>query len=246
MFYDRPLKRWVPWGPPSLSADGSSYAYVDGDNTSSKVHVVDVNTQADVVLATGGPWRIVGLASDAVYLMRIDYFDSAAFGLMAAGRGLWKLPLNGGVAEQLTSDGRNWTLGAGAAWGGGETLDVAGGPNDIVRLDLNSKQSTTWFDPGMRSYVLAFDSSGVPLILSEAADEELWRVPAPGGGIKVWSGPTDGPRPYAPVALDVGAVWFSSANMTPNWSIFRYTVASGLKLMANFVDHPVTVAGPCA
>src|ERR1700737_3599838 len=61
MYYDKPLKRWVPWGPPALSADGSSYAYVDGDNTSSKVDLVDVATNADVVLATGGPWRLVGL-----------------------------------------------------------------------------------------------------------------------------------------------------------------------------------------
>src|SRR6202165_4468809 len=96
----------------------------------------------DKQLAEGGPWRFVGLAPDAVYLMRIEYVDTAAYGLMAFGRGLWKLPLTGGVAEQLTSDSRSWTFGAGAAWGGGSTMDDGGGPDDIVRLDLKTKQST--------------------------------------------------------------------------------------------------------
>jgi len=87
---------------------------------------------------------------------------------------------------------------------------------------------------------------GVPLIMSEAADEELWRVPAPGGAVKVWSGPTNGPRPYDPIAADGATVWLSSANTTPTWSIFRYTAAAGVELVANFSDHPVAVAGPCA
>jgi len=245
MYYDKQLARWVPWGPPALSSDGASYGYVDGDQTRSRVHLVDLRTKRDTQLAEGGPWRFVGLAPDAVYLMRIEYVDTAAYGLMAFGRGLWKLPLTGGVAEQLTSDSRSWTFGAGAAWGGGSTMDDAGGPNDIVRLDLKTKQSTTWFARGTRSFVLAFDGAGAPLVLSEAVDEVMWRVPAPGGAIKIWSGPTDGPRPYAPVAVDGGAVWFSSADTTRTWSIFRYTAAAGLELMASFSDHPVTVAGPC-
>ena len=115
MYYDKPLARWVPWGPPALSSDGTSYAYVEGDQTRSRVHLVDVRTKRDTQLAEGGPWRLVGLATGAIYLMRIEYFDTAAYGLMAFGRGLWKLPLTGGVAEQLTSDSRGWTLGPGAA-----------------------------------------------------------------------------------------------------------------------------------
>jgi hypothetical protein len=247
MYYEKQLARWVPWGPPALSNDGGSYAYVDGVQNSSQVHLVDVATKRDTVLTEGGPWRLVGLAPDAVYLMRIEFLPpSLAYGVIVAGRGLWKLPRIGGVAEQLTNDSRDWTLGAGAAWGGGSTVDVAGGPNDIVRLDLNTRQSTIWFAPGMRSRVMAVDAGGVPLIMSEAADEELWRVPAADGAVKVWSGSTDGPRPYFPVAVDGGSVWFSSDNTTRTWSIFRYTTAAGLELMANFSDHPVTIAGPCA
>lgn len=247
MFYDRPLARWVPWGPPALSDDGSTYAYVDGDQGSSRVHLVEVKTERDTVVAQGGPWRLAGLLPDAAYLMRIEYLPySEAYGVMAVSRGLWKVSLTGGAPVQLTTDSRNWTVGAGAAWGDSSTFDVAGGPNNVVRLDLNTKQSTIWFAPGMRSYVLAIDAGGAPLIMSEAADEELWRVPAPSGAVKAWSGPTNGPRPYGPVAVDGAVVWLSSANMTPSWSIFRYTATAGIELVANFSDHSVSVAGPCA
>jgi hypothetical protein len=93
--------------------------------------------------------------------------------------------------------------------------------------------------------VLGTDDRGTPLILSEAADEELWIIPTPDSRFEVWSGPTDGPRPAAPIA-DGSAVWFSSANTARSWTIFRYTAAGGLAVIANFTDHPVTVAGPCA
>jgi hypothetical protein len=248
MFYDRPLKRWVPWAPPALSDDGSSYAYVDGDSNSSRVHLVDVRTDRDIVLAEGGPWRVVGLQPDAVYVMRIEYLPySEAYGVMAVGRGLWRVPLKGGVPVQLTGDSRNWPfVGAGAAWGEGSTFDVGGGPNDVVRLDLRTLQLTTWFAPGKRSRVLAIDASGVPLIMSEAAAYELWRVAAPDGAVKVWSAAPGATGPYSPAAVDGSVVWFSSTSLTPSWSIYRYSASRGLELVANFSDHPVSVAGPCA
>ena len=127
-------------------------------------------------------------------------------------------------------------------------MDDAGGPNDIIRFDLKTKQSTVWFAPGKRSFVLGTDDRGTPLIMSEAADEELWMIPTPDSRVEIWSGPTEGPRPYSPVAVDGGTIWFSSANyyLLHTWTIFRYTGAAGLEVMANFSDHPVSVAGPCA
>lgn len=247
MFYDRPLARWVPSGPPALAADGRSYAFADGDSKSSRVHLVDLLSNSEVVLAQGGPWRVVGLQPDGVYVMLLEYLPpSPAFGQIVAGRGLWKVPRTGGAPVRLTTDSREWLVEGGAAWGAGSTVDVAGGPNDIVRLDLGTNELTTWFAPGQRSHVLAVDASGVPLIMTEAADEEIWRVPAPGGGVKVWSGSTDGPRPSYPVAVDGGVVWMSSGNFTHSWSIFRYSGDRGLELAANFTDRPVTVAGSCA
>jgi hypothetical protein len=246
MYYDKPLKRWVPWGPPALSSDGRTYAYVDGVQNSSRIHVVDIATKRDSVLVDGGAWSLVGLAPDGVYVMKIEFLpESPAFGVLVLGHGLWMVPLTGGAPEQLTSDNRGWTLGRGAAWGGGNTVNIAGGPNDIIRFDLQTRQSTVWFARHTRAYVLGTDDLGTPLILTEADDEELWMVPTPVTKVEIWSGPTNGPRPWAPVAFDGGTIWLSSANTTRTWNIFRYT-GPGLEVMASFSDHPVSVAGPCA
>ena len=248
IYYDKPLARWVPWGPPALSSDGKTYAYVDGVQNSSRVHLVDIATQRDTVLVDGGAWRLVGLAPDAVYLMQIEFLpDSPAYGVLALGHGLWMVPLTGGAPEQLTSDHRSWTLGPGAAWGGGGSVNIAGGPNDVIRFDLRTRQSTVWFARDTRAIVLGTDDIGTPLIMSEGADDELWMVPTPDTRDEIWSGPTNGLRPWAPVAFDGGATWLSSANyyLMHAWTIFRYT-GTGLEVMATFTDHPVTVAGPCA
>lgn len=247
VFYDKPLKRWVPWGPPALSADGSSYAYVDGDKTSSKVHLVDVRTKADVVLATGGPWRLVGLQPDAVYVMGIKYLPfSEAYGVLAVGQGLWKVPLHGNPTQLTRSDGRNWSfIGGGGAWGDGSGANIAGKPNDVVRFDLRTGELTTWFDHATRAWVLGLDAGGVPLIWSNLSDDEIWRAPGPGSAARLWSSAVHGSRPYAPIAVDGGTVWFSSDSLTPAWQIYRYTAAQRMELVANFTDHPVTVAGPC-
>jgi hypothetical protein len=246
VYYDGPLKQWVPWGPPALSADGTSYAYVDGVQNSSRVHVVDVATKRDTVLVDGGAWSLVGLAPDAVYLMKIEFLPySEAYGVLVLGHGLWMVPLTGGAPEQLTSDSRSWTLGLGAAWGSGSTVNIAGGPNDIIRFDLKTKQSAVWFARDTRAFVLGTDDIGTPVIMSEADDEELWMVPTPESKVEIWSGPTNGPRPWAPVAFNGGTTWFSSDNATRTWTIFRYT-GPGMEVMADFSDHPVSVAGPCA
>jgi hypothetical protein len=248
MFYDRPLKRWVPWGPQALSADGLKYAYVDGDSKSSRLHVVDLRSQLDVVVAEGGPWRVVGVQQDSVYVMRVEYLpESLAYGVMQVGRGLWKVPMNGGAPDQLTSDGRNWALVSGGfVWGDGSTFDIAGGPNDIVRVDVQTKRLTTWFAPGKRSRLLAIDAGGVPLIMSESDTNELWRVPAQDRAVKVWSAGANEMGPYYPVAVDREAVWFSSQSMSREWGLYKYSAPKGVELVARFTDHPVTVAGPCA
>src|SRR6266849_3647778 len=143
MYYDRPLKRWVRGGPPALSADGLSYAYVEGDTTSSKVHLLDTRSGSDRVVASGGPWQGIGLDPDWFYVMRVQYIDSAAYGQLPIGKGLWKLPLNGGSPVQLTSDSRAWVWFAkGGVYGAGSTADVAGGPNDVVRFDVKTLQVT--------------------------------------------------------------------------------------------------------
>ena len=137
-----------------------TYAYIDGNQQSSRIHLVDLRTNHDKLLAEGGPWRIVGLRPDAVYVERLEYFDTNAYGLLAVSRG-------------------------------------------------------------------------------------LWCVPSPDAPVKVWTG-TNAIGPDYPIAVDGGVVWFSSRTQTPAWAIYRYSADRGLDLVANFTDHPVTVAGPCA
>ena len=246
LFYNRSLGRWVEWAPESFSDDGSRYAYAEGDNKSGRVHLVDVATMKDTVLADGGPWRVVGLQPEAVYAMRIEFLpESPAFGVMQLSRGLWKIPLGGGGPVQLTSDSRIWPyVSKGAAWGHSFSLNIAGGPNDVVLLDLKTREQTVWFDVGKRSHVLAIDGTGTPLIMSEAGTQELWRVPAPGAAVKIWSGSANEMSPSTPVAVDGDVIWFSSPDMGST-GIYRYSAPRGLELVGS-LDRPAWVAGPCA
>lgn len=249
MFYDRALKRWIGWGPPAMSADGTRYAYVEflSATKTSRVHVVDVRSGTDQVIASGGPWLGVGLDGDAVYVERYEFMESVAYGTLEVGKGLWKVPLNGGAPAQLTSDSRNWAWVAnGYAYGDRSTVDVAGGPNDVARLDLHSGQITTWFNPNMRASVLAVDATGAVLVTTEASDEEIWRVTKPGEAVEVWSGPTDGFRPAPPVAVDGSDVWLSGASFSRAWAIYHYSPQGGMQQAAIFTDRPISVAGPCA
>ncbi len=245
-FYDRQLQRWVPDGPPGLSPDGLRYAYVEGDRTTSRAHLVDLAAGSDRVVASGGPWRAVGLASDAIYVMRIEYQDSVAFGTLQIGRGLWRVPLDGTAPSQLTTDARGWDWVSGdGVFGGDITTNIAGAPNDIVRLDMQTRQQTTWFSHNVRSRLIAVDPSGAAFIITDANDEELWRVTRPGTETEIWSGATDGIQPDGPVAVDGSDVWFSSSSVTPGSAIYNYSAQNGLRQAASFNDRTITVAGPC-
>lgn len=249
MFYDKPLKRWVPWGGPGLSADGKRYAYAEflSATKTSRIHLVDVLAGSDVVVASGGPWVGVGLEGDAFYVMRIELMTTVAYGDIEVGKGLWKVPLDGGAPTQLTSDARHWAWVAnGGVYGDESTVDVAGGPNDVVRYDLHTGQVTTWFDQHQRSRVLAVDATGAALIIAEADQENVLRAPQAGSSVLVWSGPTDGLRPEGPVAVDGTDVWLSGSSLAREWAIYHYSVEKGMHQAASFTDGPVSVAGPCA
>lgn len=247
VYYDRPLQRWVPGRPPDLSPDGLRYAYVDGDRSASRAHLVDVRAGSDRVVASGGPWREVGLASDAIYVMRVEYQESVAFGTLEIGRGLWRVPFAGSTPTQLTTDARGWVWVSGdGVFGGDITANIAGAPNDIVRFDLKTRQQTTWFSHNVRSRVIGVDASGAAFIITDAADEELWRVTKPGSEAEIWSGSTNAIRPDGPIAVDGSQVWLSSSSLAPGSAIYNYSPQNGLHQVGSFNDRTVTVAGPCA
>ena len=247
LFYDAALKRWVAVGPPVLSADGTSYAFFDGGTKQGNLELADLKSGEFRLLANGGPWQVVGVGTDAVYMMEIEYRETAAYGRIGVSHGLWKVALGGGTPTRLTSDSLGWSWVVGrTVYGAGSTIDVAGGPSPVVRVDGATGQAAAWFDSGGRTRLLAVDAGGNGLALVEGRDEELWRIPATGEPTMVWSGAPDAIHPWGPVAVDGSDVWLSSSSSTPEWALYRYSVAAGLQQVALFSDHPVTVAGACA
>lgn len=245
-FYDAVLKRWVAEGPPALSADGLSYVFFDGGTKPGNLELADLKTGAFRLIASGGPWQVVGVATDAVYMMQMEYVESAAYGQIGVSHGLWKVQLSGGSPSRLTNDSLSWSwVDSQAVYAAGSTLDVAGGPNPVVRFDLRTGHLATWFDIGARTRILAVDGTGTGYAITEGTDEELWRIPATGEAVKVWSGAPDAIHPWGPVAVEGSGIWLSSLSLSPQWAIYHYTPGHGLEQVALFTDHPVTVAGAC-
>ena len=246
-FYDPALKRWVAERPPVLAADGLSYAFFDGGTKPGNLQLVDLQTGAYRLLATGGPWQVVGVGTDAVYIMEIEYVDSPAYGRIGISHGLWKVALAGGVPVRLTADPLYWSwVDSRGVYAAGSTTDVAGGPSPVVRYDFATGQAGMWFDSPARTRLLAVDANGTGFAISEGADEQLWRFPRTAAPVKIWSGPTGAVHPWGPVAVDGQDVWFSSLSSTSEWAIYHYSPAQGLKQVALFTDRSVVVAGACA
>lgn len=244
--YDAVLRRWIPAGVEALTPDGLHYVYAEHSGLVSTFHVVDLRTNSDHVIGSSGQWVGAGLDKSALYAMRVEFTDSTAYGRMEISKGLWSIPLDGGEPAQLTTDSRHWAWAhAGGVYGDYSTGDVAGAPNDVVRFDVEKRQTVKWFDPHARTRLLAVDVKGAAFVETETSDEELWRVSGPGDAVKVWSGSPEETRPGGPVAVDGSDIWFSSSSMTRSWTIFHYSSHAGMRQVATFTDRPMTVAGPC-
>ncbi len=257
--YDAAIGRWIngDWG--GLSPDGLSYAFTDGDTNQSRVHITDLRSGTDRVVTTGGPWAVVGLQPDGVYLRKIVYGpDTAAFGRLSTSAGLWFQALRGGAPEQLTSDSRSWLfIHAGFAWGielnkaDPRPLGGDGGysPNQVMRLDLVDRSSEPWlYRPGMGVDILGLDGTGAPFVVAQnGAHVELWRLYSANVAEAVWRGNWGDVAPAGPMVADGDSVWLSSFIPAPpyNPAIYRWTGFSGIHLVAQFSDRRVMVAGPC-
>ena len=257
--YNPALGRWVTsaWGV--WSADGLTSTHIDGDTTTSRVHLVDLRTGADRVLATGGPWSVVAFEAEGIYLMKLVYGPpSAAFGTLATPQGLWLLPLNGGAPQQITADHRSWqAVHGGLAWAnelnradpqpyGG---DVGYSPNQIVRMDLATRTTETWlYTPGESASVMGVDRAGVPFVESQnGGKQEVWRLDRAKPEAPIWAAKWGELGPSMPMVADGSVVWMSGWLPSPPYSpaVYRWSAASGLQLVARFDDRRVWVAGPC-
>ena len=68
---------------------------------------MDLQSGTDKVLASGGPWELVGLGRDSVYVMGVEYVDNPSLG-NRIGKGLWKVSIDSGLPVRLTEDTRRW------------------------------------------------------------------------------------------------------------------------------------------
>lgn len=245
--YDAVLKRWVPVGQQAITPDGLRYVYADHNGAASIFHLVELRTGEDRAIGQSGQWVGAGLNNIAIYAMRVEFTDSVAYGRIEVSKGLWSIPLDGGPSTQLTSDSIRWQWADKQfLYGAGSTADVAGVVSPILRLDLKTTLVAPWFDSPGRVVALAVDAAGTGFAVTDAGDEELWRIPAEGEPAKVWSGPIDVIRPGGPVAVDGEEIWFRSSSLRPEWAIFHFSPRQGLQKVADFTDRPVTVAGACA
>jgi hypothetical protein len=188
--YDRAFSRWLPVARDWVSPDGTHYAFSDRDGA---VHVVDVATGSDrqLVGSTGTldparRWTVLDYENDAVYLgasPRQGGFPS----------GLWAVDLARGNVRQLSDHGFWQIVNGEAAWGSPDMGGAAsaGAAATLLRVDLKSGATSTWFDAGEGQLVLlGVDTQGPLVMITKAQETEAWLVSAPGSARKVYSGPS--------------------------------------------------------
>jgi hypothetical protein len=152
-WYDRPASRWIPGPGRLVSLDGSTYIYYTL-RKGTEIHAVTVRTGADTVLAPDQEqlWYPVGLDNEFVYAM---------LGSSSPVTDLWRIPLDGGRANQVTTGGHWIAITAGSAWG---TESAPGMPIVLTRLDLATGQTTRWGSFDDNAQFLGFDAVGWPII----------------------------------------------------------------------------------
>lgn len=235
--YDWPLERWLPVKPPSVSPDGSHYAY---STDFGAIHIVDVATGIDrTFTAPQGPDTVLYYAKEGVY------FNHEWEG--PPGPGLWLLDPATGTVQTVFSDKSVQAVGGFAAW----LPDVNAAdphpvfsqytgtnmPNRILRRDLNGGPTVPWFyQPGKSLAVMGFDQDKHALIVAESLGSpdnvQIWQVPAANQGKQLYSG-----TQLAQIVADDHGIWFADQQ-----GISLYTPAHGVQKVSTVVAD---LAGPC-
>lgn len=255
--FTRRFGRWLPVDIAAVSPDSSHYAYtefVDAPFRHSRVHVVDVASQADHVVYTQtsqdqGFYVVLDYQAAGIYLGDVGPSGESVNGLWRLDPNTKSLQMLAPISEPGSRQGF-YLIGAGGAWYG----DVAPGdvpphqglaPMDrLLRLDLTTSARTPWFRrQGMMVEGLGFDGAGHPIVwaatmtsdASALTSQELWLVTAPNVAKQIYSGPGSASPAFfnfrgAPLADDHG-LWFgTSAGIylyTPDGKFQRVSSAAG-------------------
>jgi hypothetical protein len=231
--YDRAYSRWLPVPRNWVTPDGTRYAYPG----SSGVYVQDIVKGANVELGEGRTWTVLDVESEGVYATS------------PPGAGLWLLPFSG-AETQITAVGYWQGVAAGAAYGTETSAVPQGATNSIIKLDIKSRTTTSWFTrTGAQSRVLGFDGQGDPIIVVNGSNNgfgatETWITTGANTGIPIAVSTyapyqqASGFSPGGTVIADSHGLWF-----TGNGGIALYVTGSGWYWMSSLGAQ---IAGTCA
>src|SRR5713101_7411974 len=239
LFYDRAFAKWLPAVRTEVSPDG-------------KLHVVDIATGVDTVVYSGGTtYTVVDFAAAGIYVTSYP----VPFG---ATHGLWLQNPSGGEPKLISSEILDPAVGGGAAWGLHlNAADPSPGPggvegpvNEVLRFDLRTGASTSWFyRPGARVWILGFDATGHPFVRvytesNVAEPVELWLVQSQSQASRLYAG--GGSTPAELGAIDSHGAWFDSFRASPN-TVWLYTGGSLQKVATIDVVGVIDmfIAGGC-
>jgi hypothetical protein len=163
-------KRWVPVARSLVSPNGSYYAYneTSGNPEVDRLHVVDLATSADHVIAQGGVdggYEAFDVEADGIYAGRAPNGPATL-------PGLWRLDPKTGAATRLDATQRWQWISGGYAFAtvpnSTDPVVVQGGPlpDTLLRLDLRTGAVQEWFRKrGVFPNVIGFDWNGRPLVI---------------------------------------------------------------------------------
>jgi hypothetical protein len=224
--YDRAIGKWLAVPYLSITPDGGRFVYWNGQEAD--FHVVEVTTNAEVAIgprSNGPAWQAASAArfNNPYYGPSWTLLDAAADGVYATppsvsagpAAGLWFFPY-AGAERQVASFGYWQAVGGGAAWGTSAPSVPQGATVTIVRLDLSSGASTSWFSQdGESAQVAGFDASGHPVVVTSTEEAvQVWVVDGPQHGTRVLDLPQEPQSGYRgpivqSVAGDANGVWIA-------------------------------------
>jgi len=245
--YAKAFERWLPVPRDSISPDGHHYAYRDPPTTSGQaklggVHVVDLATGADHLFRPAAEdWFVLDYETEGVYLAEQP-------GGPASPLGLWLLDPSGNHPFRQIDTSRSWDyISGGAAWGTSETLTPGPGGSRLLRLDLKSGATVSWYKRGDVDFVVTgADSVGHPLLQTKkfAPTNQLLLVTGENSAsvLQPTAGSTvPGLSNYIHPVSDAHGLWLGDTG----GSVSLYTPAAGIQQVAHVGTGDVLIAGGC-
>ncbi len=248
--YVASARRWIQAARSLVAPDGSYYVRneTSGNPEVDRVHVVDLATGADQVIAQGGidtGYNPFDVEADGIYAGRAPNGPATL-------PGLWRLDPKTGAETQLDSTQRWQWISGGYAFATvpnpTDPVTTQGGPvpDTLLRLDLRTGVVQEWFRKrGVFPNVIGFDWNGRPLVILGQTLGDLVVVTGAGSVQPIAGGTRD--VTFSQVSSSMVAFsdgfWF-----TADQGLFSYSGKVGFqKLWSNPSSSGlyVAIAGPC-